>query len=98
MISVSRVALPHVHQPRALASAAALGSPAHVPLAVGDHEGILNPLSSCIHCCTSGEATRHTILSAHLLQTKREGDGENEQLTSIGNFVLRRPISGIKHD
>ena len=49
VISVSRVVQPHVHQPRALASDAAAGSPAHVPSAVGVHEGISKPLSSCIH-------------------------------------------------
>lgn len=49
VISVSRVVLLHVHQPRTLASPAAAGSPAHDPSAVGDHEGISKPLSSCIH-------------------------------------------------
>jgi hypothetical protein len=49
VISVSRVVLLHVHQPRALASPAAAGSPTHDPSAVGDHEGISKPLSSCIH-------------------------------------------------
>lgn len=66
MISVSRVYLPHDHQPRSLACAAAAGSPAHVPSTVGDHEGMSKPSSSSIQFCTSGEpATRSHSLSAH---------------------------------
>jgi hypothetical protein len=51
VIPVSHVVLLHVHQPRALASAAVMGSLAHDPSesAVGDHEGISKPLSSCIY-------------------------------------------------
>ena len=56
VISVLRVKPPQVHQPRVLDSAAADGSPAHVPSAVGDQSGILKPKSSFIHSCTSGES------------------------------------------
>ena len=74
-ISVSRVVRPHDHQPRSLASAAAAGSPRHVPSAVGDQVGMSNPLSSCIHCCTSSVAAN----KGHSLRSPRPSRAKPSQ-------------------
>jgi hypothetical protein len=64
VISMPQVVQPHVHQPCSLASAAAAGSPAHVPSVVGIHEGMSKPLSSCIHVWTLSEVVLGTLSCA----------------------------------